>query len=43
MGADMLIQSIGFKAKERFLIDEEWAAASATASLNRPCPMAASN
>ena len=27
MGADMLIESIGFKSNERRLIDEEWAAA----------------
>jgi len=27
MGAEMLIQSIGFKAKERFMIDEQWATA----------------
>ena len=25
MGADMLIQSIGFKTKDHFLLDEEWA------------------
>jgi hypothetical protein len=27
MGAELLIQSIGFKAKDRFLLDEQWAMA----------------